>query len=151
MANNVAIKCLVIGEAPPGPSLEPVHLALAGERISVRELIGRAVAEQIRGLAERHRAGAEVVQLALARQYLTARDVAVQAGTGRIRFPAESKPGAAPAVDVARETARALAGFEAGAFRVVVGGVPVESLDAEVALGRNSKVVFLRLMPLVGG
>jgi hypothetical protein len=151
MVNSVAIKCLVIGEAPPGPNLEPVNLAVVGERISVRELIGRTVAEQIRGLTERHRAGAEVVRLALARQYLTAKDVEVQAGTGRIRLPPEPKPGATPVVDIERETARALRGFEAGAFRVVVDGVPVESLDAEMTLDRNSKVVFLRLMPLVGG
>jgi hypothetical protein len=153
MANSVAVKCLVMGEASPGPALEPVRLELAVERISVRELIGRTVAEQIRELTEQRRAEAEVVQLALARQYLTARDVEAQAEAGRIRFPAEPKPrrGGVPAIDIGGEVAKALGGFEAGAFRVVADGVTLESLDEEIAPGPDTKVVFLRLMPLVGG
>ena len=152
MANSIAVRCMVIGEAPPGQNLAPVRLELAAERIRVRELIGRAVAEQIRELTERSRLSAEVVQLALARQYLTPKDVAVQAEAGRIRFPAEPKRGRTPPVlDVENETAKALRGFEAGAFRVVADGEPLESLDDDIVLGRETKIVFLRLTPLVGG
>lgn len=149
MANNVAINCMVIGEARPGPRLAPVRLELVSERISVRDLIGRVVTEQIRELTEQHRAEADVVQLALARQYLTAQDVEVQAEAGRIRLPTEPK--ATPGIDIQREIGKALQGFKARAFRVVVDGETLESLDDDVVLGRDTKVVFLRLMPLVGG
>lgn len=148
MANSVAVHCMVIGEA--GPGLAPVRLELAAERISVRELIRRAVAEQIRELTGRQQAEAEVVQLALARQYLSAKDVEVQAETGRIRLPSGPKR-AEKTLDTAREVGKALRGFEARAFRVVVDGETLESLDEEITLTRTSKVVFLRLMPLVGG
>jgi hypothetical protein len=140
---------MIVGEAKDGPRLEPVQLELAAERISVRELISRTVAEQIRVLAEQQKAEAEVVQLALARQYLSAKDVEVQSESGRIRLPSESKQ--AKTLDTANEVAKAWCGFEAKAFRVLVDGETLETLDEEIALSRTSKIVFLRLLPLVGG
>lgn len=152
MAHRVAIQYLVVGDPAPGPVLAPVELTLTVEQISVRELIGRAVTEQIHALARQHQANAKVIQMALARHYLTAKDVEVQAAEGRIRLARPQKLGAAPpALNPEQEIAKALDGFEKRAFRVVVDGVMLGSLDDRVALGQDAKVFFLRLMPLVGG
>lgn len=50
------------------------------------------------------------------------------------------------------EIAKALAAFRKGGFQVVIDGTWYRNdLDAEVALQEDSTVLFLRLMPLVGG
>lgn len=148
MAQSVAVQCKVIGDAA-GPGLAPVQLQWATERVSVRELIRRAVAAQIDALLLQQRAEAGLVQLALARQYLTAKDVAVQAEAGRIRLPTAAK--SPPVLDVEAEIRKALHGFEQRAFRVLVDGETLDSLEDELVVAQASKIVFLRLMPLVGG
>lgn len=151
MTNNVAIKCMVIGQAPEGPTLKPVYLELAAERISVRDLIARAVTEQIQVLLELHRTEARLVHLALARQYLSSKDIEKQAESGRIGLPAERERQPAPIIDTANEIKKALSGFETRAYQVVLDGVPLESLDENIVLKRETKIIFLRLTPLVGG
>jgi len=151
MAHSVAIQYLVVGDPAPGPVLAPVELTLTVEQISVRELIGRAVTEQIQTLARQHQANTKVIQMALARHYLTAKDVEVQAEEGRIRLARPPKRGHAPPLQTEQEIAKALDGFEKRAFRVVVDGVMLGSLDDRVALGQDAKVFFLRLIPLVAG
>lgn len=150
MANNIAIKWLVFGEAQKEHGFAPVKLELVSERISVRELISRAVSEQIKELTETQHAEAEVVRITLTRQYLTAKDVATQAETGRIRLPSERKR-EEMSINLDQEIALALQGFSAQAFRVVVDGVAMDSLDEDIVLKPNTKITFLRLMPLVGG
>ncbi|MEV6303139.1 hypothetical protein AB0M02_27265 [Actinoplanes sp. NPDC051861] len=123
--------------------LPTVLVRLAEERTTARELIGRAVAEQIR-LAG---AGAERSRRILDRQFLSGDDLRAQAATGRIRMP--SPPPAAP--DPAEETARACHAFQRGTFVIVVGGRQVTGLDEEITVRLGEPVVFLRLVALAGG
>ncbi|HTJ31939.1 MAG TPA: hypothetical protein VL738_01785 [Dactylosporangium sp.] len=118
----------------------------AGEGTTVGDLIGRAVAEQVRLLAA-DRAQCRVV---LDRQYLTADDIRAQAAAGavRMREPAQREP--APP-DAGAEAARARAAFGKGAFAVFVGGRQLHGLDEPVAARPGEVVVFLRLVPLAGG
>ncbi|NML50508.1 hypothetical protein HHL19_12640 [Streptomyces sp. R302] len=46
---------------------------------------------------------------------------------------------------------RALDAFSRNGFLVLVGDRQIEDLDETVALGPDTEVVFLRLVPLVGG
>lgn len=149
MANNVAIKWLKFGESPLEQELTPIRLELASERISIRELIKRAVTEQIKELFERQHIEAETVKMTLTRHYLTAKDVEIQAETGPIRMPSEYRQTECVSLD--QEIANALRGFTAQAFRVVVDGVVMDSLDDEIVLKPKTKITFLRLTPLVGG
>ncbi|MBL6987475.1 MAG: hypothetical protein ISR72_10665 [Methylobacter sp.] len=151
MANNVTIKCMVIGQAPVGAGLKPVYLELETECITVRDLIARAVTEQIQELLEQHRIEAGLVHLALARQYLSLKDIQKQAEMGRISLPVERKDPSAAIIDTDKEIKKAHSGFEAQAFQVLLDGVPLESLDENIVLKRETKIVFLRLTPLVGG
>ena len=149
---SVAVHSLALGQGQPEALLAPVHLVLACERIPVRTLIRRAVLAQIEALQVQHRADTAVVQLALARQYLSARDIDIQAQEGRIRMAgAPKQPQPAPDIHPEQAVAQACHGFATQAFRVVVDGVMLNDLDEDIALCPDSSVVFLRLTPLAGG
>ncbi len=126
-----------------GDGLPAVLVRLADDRSTVRELIRRAVEEQVREL----RADAAHCRRVLDRQYLSDDDLRAQAATGAIRMP--SQPPADP--NVTTEVARAHRAFARGTFVIFVGGRQVVDLDEEVALRLGEPVVFLRLVALVGG
>ncbi len=90
------------------------------------------------------------VRRTLERHYLTAAEVAVQAQQGAVRYPSE-RPIKTPEVDLKDEIQKALRAFEAGSYIILVNGQQVGYLEEEVPLSTNTKVTFLRLMPLVGG
>jgi len=140
---------VVVGGASSEPAVCAVRLELATERLTVREIIERAVAEQVRRMSIDRRHTAEEVLRALDRQYLTEAEVSAQAKTGRVRFP--SRPIDQTPIDVAAQTAKALRAFKDRHFFVVVDEEPLNDLNAEVVLTRTSSVTFLRLMPLAGG
>ncbi|MEV0088053.1 hypothetical protein [Saccharopolyspora sp. NPDC050642] len=126
-----------------GGDVPAVLVRLVGDRTTVRELIQRAVEEQIREL----RADAVRCRRVLDRQYLSNDDLRAQACTGAIRLPRQ-----APAnPDVTTEAARAHRAFARGTFVVFVGGRQVVGLDEEVTLRLGEPVVFLRLVALAGG
>ncbi|MEV6140525.1 hypothetical protein AB0L63_31705 [Nocardia sp. NPDC051990] len=121
-----------------GDDLPAVLVGLADDRTTVRELIRRAVEEQIREL----RADAARCRRILDRQYLSA-----QATTSAIRMPQQA-PGDP---DVTEEVARAHRAFARGTFVIFAGGRQVADLDEEVTLRLGEPVLFLRLVALVGG
>jgi hypothetical protein len=135
-----------VGE-PSGEELR-VRVDLGGERMTVRALLEQAVIAQIAELLERQKQGREAALRTLARRYMTDADIAAQLETGAVRFPV---PGPTELFEVKSEVAKAWHGFERRAFRVFVDGEMVQSLDDEVVLTAESKVTFLRLVPLKGG
>jgi hypothetical protein len=125
-----------------GTGLPDVLVRVAAEHATVRELITRAVEEQVRLLRAEGVGG----DAALDRQYRCAEEVRAQAATGAVQPPPRSgEP------DAAAEAARAHRAFQQGMFVVLVGGRQLERLDEEIALRRGEQVVFLRLTPLAGG
>jgi hypothetical protein len=149
MAINVAVKWLVSGESKVGQDLGAVNLRLVSEKITVRELISRTVTEQIKELTETQKAQAATIHLVLARQYLTTKDINQLTETGRIRLPSEKKVNKADSavINVEEEINKALNGFDTQAFRVLADGDQMESLDQELVLTDDTKLVFLRLTP----
>lgn len=132
-------------EVVSSPALT-VSLSLANERISVRELLERTVAAQLHELLQEQRLEDEAAAKILARQYLTQAEIDQQAGEGVVRLePAKGH------LDLQREIQRALHGFQKRAFRVVVEGEMLNGLDDELVLTPNTRVTFLRLVPLQGG
>jgi hypothetical protein len=127
-----------VGEAPPRVLVE-----LESIRTSVRELIRCAVEEQVREL----RFDAARSREALDRQYLSDGEIRAQAASGTIRY----RPGDATLPDPAEEVARAQQAFADGVFVIVAGGRQATGLDDEVEVRVGEPVVFLRLVPLVGG
>ena len=129
----------------PGASggVPAVLVELAEQHTTTRELIGCAVAEQIRVL----RADRVRCRIALDRQYLSAKEIHAQVATGVVRMP----PRLPAEADVATEVARALRAFERNVFTVFVGGRQVDGLDEEIVVRLGEPVVFLRMTPLAGG
>jgi hypothetical protein len=138
-AEGDAMQIEVRSRIPGDDGLPAVLIELAEETTTTRELIRRAVIEQVNVT----KADAARSRAMLDRQYLTPEEVRAQAGTGTVRIPA--------AVDGEAEIERALRAFVRGAFVVFCGGRQVETLDEVITLKLGEPVLFLRLVPLVGG
>jgi len=146
---TVEVTPVVMGNSPSAPP-PAIAFRYHSETISVRALIQRAVTAQITTLREQHaRSHAEIRQI-LARQYLAGEEITAQAEQGAVKMPAAAQS-RAHAPDPEQEVARALAGFEQGRFFITVNGYQPDSLEQRLLLTQYSKVLFLRLTPLVGG
>lgn len=135
-----------VRETVPGPArhgVGDVLIELTTDRTTARELIRRAVEEQIRLLA------ADVARRRDTghRPYLLPEDVRAQAAGGVVRPP--TAPPALP--NVTDAVTRAHRAFERNVFVVFVGGRQVDRLDEEIVLRPGEPVVFLRLTALAGG
>ncbi|MGW8765678.1 hypothetical protein ACWGN5_24570 [Streptomyces sp. NPDC055815] len=112
-----------VDETTSGGRTAGPRLPVTEERLTLRELIRRRVAHE--AAAEAHEAAAEAHETA-----------------------AEAHEAAAEA-DAA--FARAVEAFGRNGFLVLVGDRQIEELDETVTVGPETEVVFLRLVPLVGG
>jgi hypothetical protein len=124
------------------PVLPAVLVELATETTTLRDLIRRAVLEQVNAT----RANAASARAMLDRQYLTDAEIQTMAASGAVRAPVVPAP-----PDNYAEVARAIRAFDRGAFAVFCGGRQVEALDDPLTLRLGEPVVFLRVTPLVGG
>jgi hypothetical protein len=109
--------------------------------LTLRELIGRVVRQEVEAFEQRQRAQRLT-------RFLSEREIEEGAARGKVN------PGGRPAaglVDVEAAVASALVGFEDGLYLVLVDGEEQRELDAEVFLNAGSTLVFLRLTFLAGG
>ncbi len=86
----------------------------------------------------------------LERQYLSKTDIEAQSKKGNISLES-IKAGEAPLIDIHQEVKCALKAFEQQRFFITINGYQPETLNEKITLIDNSNVLFLRLMPLVGG
>ncbi|MCP5420291.1 MAG: hypothetical protein H6970_11060 [Gammaproteobacteria bacterium] len=145
---DVEVATLVFGGAAALPPIEPVTVCFATETVLIRELIARTVAEQIQVLLESRKELAAHTQDILSRQYLSDEEIEQQARQGRVHFPT---PQEERTIEVQTEIDKALRGFGEQRFFISIDGQQPQSLDDKVLLSRYSQIVFIRLMPLVGG
>lgn len=129
----------------PTVAVEVVH-----EQVTAGQLINQTVESQIHNLEESHHLSQERVSRALQRQYLTEVEMHEQAKQGRIGLSSNVLPTLHP-IDIKEETAKAMDAFRRRTFLILVDGKQIDSLDETLALTPSSKIVFLRLTPLVGG
>ena len=111
-----------------------------GGGITLRELIARVVRSEVAAFRERAN-GRRLVRA------LTEAQIADGARRGRI------DPGGRESedtVDPEAAVGAALQGFEDGLYLVIVDGVEQKSLDSQVYLTADSRLVFLRLTFLAG-
>lgn len=146
---TITVCSQVFGGLQDSPEILPVLLNLLPQRLSVAELIQRSVEAQVHDLLVQRQMNAQQVRYILDRQYLTGSEIAAQAQQGVVRYPA--KPNHVPQIDVKAEVDKALRAFEAGSYIVLVNTHQVKNLKEEITFSQNTKVTFLRLMPLVGG
>jgi hypothetical protein len=149
---QIEVTSRIAGARPNEAGMDPVIVRLLEQRITVADLIRRTVEEQVRDLTLKRKLSLEQAHRTLDRQYLTDADVESQAEHGRIGMPGSRQNRASPPeIDVDREVEKAQHAFNARAFYILVDGRQMESLDDELVFAPGVKVVFLRLMPLVGG
>ncbi len=146
----IEVRSRVAGLKADDLTLQPVILDLIEERITVAELIRRTVEEQVRDLMVRRRLDALQAQQALARQFLSDEEVSNQARRGAVRYPPARSAGV-PQISPQAEVQKALAAFERGTYMVMIDGKRRERLDEQITFAPETRVTFLRVMPLAGG
>jgi len=126
----------LIDETSTGKQLSELLLELESERVTARELIVRRVHEEV---ARHERATTTEVFHGLVQPTETE----VTLNGYRFREPRR--------VDVQAQCQKALEAFDRNGFLLLVGERQVESLDEELLLTPETRVAFVRLLPLVGG
>lgn len=128
----------IIDKQPGQPEQGSFELHLMAERLTARELICRRVAEEIKLINERG------PNRECARAFL----VQVEPG------PVEQQlnlPKYGQTLSEEAEFTKALRGFGARSYVMLFNDRQVDSLDEELTVTENSKLIFLRMVPLVGG
>ena len=147
---TVEIRCQT---SPTQPATDGFLVEVLAEKVTLGELITRTVQEQIRMSeareADRMRERARQFK-AFRRQYLTEADIAERAGDGKVSLKPKSEPVEKP-IDAEEEIRRALSAFERKQYIVLVNGRQAESLKEELVFEDQTRVTFVRLMPLAGG
>ena len=116
-------------------------LVPAGSPLTLREFIERVVRAEVAAFRDRQ------AERRLVR-FLSQREVDEQAERGRVDFGGRDLD---QAVDDDQAVDGALEAFEDGLYFVLVDDRQYESLDEQVQVGAESRVTFLRLVPLAGG
>lgn len=132
---SVEVRSRTTAMLPGVAPADPIYIPASAEQISVAELIGRAVAEQIRSLLVRHNHRPAAVQATLGEYY------------GLPAAPAAEDE----TIDVTAETRKARAAFKAGAYAIFLNGRALNALDEQIELASTDRVIFLRMTPLAGG
>jgi hypothetical protein len=112
-----------------------IELHLVRERVTARELITRRVRAEVR----RHNASPGLVYAGLVQPEEAERVL------NGYRFEKARQ------IDEAAQIEKAIDAFGHNGFLLFVDDEQVDDLEAEVVLGPNVKVSFVRLVPLIGG
>jgi hypothetical protein len=112
-----------------------IELRLVREKMTARELVTRRVRAEVR----RHNAAPSLVYRGLVQPTLAERIL------NGYRF---AKP---QAIDEEAQVTKAIEAFARNGFLLFVADEQIDDLDAEVVLGEDVEVSFVRLVPLVGG
>ncbi len=125
----------ILDEAASGENFSTRRLEIAGEHVTLRELIRRRIQDEVE---EFNRKKSDVffglVQPTETEKVLNGY---------RLKKPRK--------LNWESQYERALEAFAGNGFFVIVDGHQVEELDEVIPLQENSSVQFLKLVPLVGG
>lgn len=149
---SLLLDCDIAERQSSGLHQGQVAYQIDGLSISTRELIALSVRSHLalRRIARTSPAAPPPPPQAVS--VLTPALIADGVAQGRVALPRPPEPASEPDLAAVEqdEICRALAAFEAGEFQIVVDGVLHRS-HAELNLTDDSRAVFLRLRPLVGG
>jgi hypothetical protein len=117
-------------------------------RVTLEQLIRLAVQEQVREMLAHRKLDAEE---RLVRQYGSVEEIRrLRETTGRAVFgPASGRK--APQIDIEEAQGKALHAFGDGRYMVFVDAQQLEKLSDEVELSTDTKIQFVRVLPLQGG
>jgi len=148
---NIAIESVIIGDrAGDSETFSPVELSLASELISVKDLIYRTVKKQIEQHLKKEKQS-ETVQQMFNRQYLSDNEIKKKSEEGAIQVPSQKKLKPALIINIDREYQRAINCFDGNIYKLLIDGETMEDLEQTISLTPKSKIIFIRLTPLIGG
>ena len=128
-------------ETASGSVTNELTLDVLSERITVRELIRGRVYQEVQDYNLRQRQSTGTTDF---RGLVTPTDAErTLNGAARLRTPRE--------IDWKQQFDRACDAFERNGFFLLIDDRQAESLEEEVTLRHDSKVSFVKLVPLVGG
>ena len=126
----------LVDQTTRGEILQEVTLTLASTRVSAREIIERRVRMEVQTFNEQQ-------DQQVFRGLVQPTDTERELNGYRLRKPRK--------IDADEQIQRAIEAFELNRFFMLVGDRQVESLDELIGIGRDMRVSFLKLVPLVGG
>jgi hypothetical protein len=126
----------LIDQTTRGEILQEVTLTLTSTRVSAREIIERRVRMEVQTFNEQQ-------DQQVFRGLVQPRDTERELNGYRLKKPRK--------IDADEQIQRALEAFESNRFFMLVGDRQIESLDELIGMGRDPRVLFLKLVPLVGG
>ena len=148
---SIEVESVIVGDKNENqPGLSPVKLELVSENIVVRDLIFRTVKQQIQHHLKNEKKAAEIVKVMLRRQFLSQPEIDEQSKKGKVSIP-KNKKSEKSTIDIDKEFKLALSSFNSNTYKLIVDGETMDELDEVVHLQSESSVVFIRLMPLIGG
>jgi hypothetical protein len=148
IVQTLEVQSHIMGNTRPELALQPVYITVEAEHCTLAELICRTVEAQLADLQAQHNDTARVQEV-LERHYLSNEEIVSQTRSGMVRMPKTPTTKVPPDTEMAQQ--RALHAFTRQAYVVLVNGEQVEQLDDLVICMPQTKVIFLRLMPLAGG
>ena len=132
----MALSLRLVDETTSGEVYNETVLKLVSTRISVRDLIEQRVREEVRRFNDEK---AEKLFAGLVQP----RDAEQQLNGFRLKKMRQ--------IDADAQVKIALEAFENNGFFLLVDDRQVESLDEEFGVSENTKVTFMKLIPVVGG
>jgi hypothetical protein len=148
---NVAVESVIVGaKGSEAGSFEPVELNLVSERIAVRDLIYRTVQQQVDVYLKEKKEESEIIQKMINRLYLSNSEIEKQAKEGAIHAPDHTKV-SGESINIDKEYKKAISCFNGNIYKLLIDGETMEELDQAITLTPESKIIFIRLTPLVGG
>ena len=129
-----------------------VVLDILEETITARELIRRTVSEHLRKLGRESPTPPR--ESTLSHLYLTESEIRSQADSGKIALensPSSSNIDPDPATFESNAIKSAEKAFRLGRFTILIAGRQIDDLNTPLSFEDQTKVIFLRLVPLAGG
>lgn len=127
----------IVDETSTGERLHEmtIELRLVREKMTVRELIARRIRAEVRA----HNARPVDIYRGLVQPTEAERVL----NGYRLQKPRQ--------IDEEAQVSKAIEAFERNGFLLFVGDAQEDDLDAEIVLGEDVQVSFVKLVPLVGG
>ncbi len=145
---NVSVTAEIFGNASAEQRVPNIQLKLASEQVTLREIIERAVQEQIDNMAQSELTKVQI-EKRLRNQYLNQEDIDELATDGKVSYGSATTFPATPLADT--EIKKAISAFERKKFKVFIDGEEVYDLAEGRALYEGCSINFVRLIPLAGG
>ena len=141
MSIAITVETKTIGQKNPSDTSWEVFINQVQVKYTLRELITSVVQEEVNSYNQKYH------QNRLS-PVLSFDDIEQGKAEGKIATTSKSSY---PVIDFENAVEKAVGAFQLCHYYVFVDDVQVNDLDDEIVLNSNSKIVFIRLTPLMGG